>query len=215
MNMKINVLIACEKSGRTRRAMRALGINAYSCDIELADDGNTEHHYLCAVEDILQWRWDLIIAHPPCTYLSGSGLHWNKNDPERQAKTVEAIKFVEEIWNAPNTERLMIENPIGCLSTKSTLGEPTQFIQPYEYGEDACKRTCLWHRGLPMLVPTEFYPPRWVLRKDGRSYVQRWSNQGDEGHSRLGPSEDRAEIRSITYQGWADAWADQWGRLLL
>jgi len=206
----MRILVACEYSGRVREAFRAKGHDAYSCDILPADDGSPYHFQ----DDILEiidghWeldegptKWDMMIAHPPCTYLCSSGLHWNKKRPERAKQTEDAIRFAMALWHAP-IPLIAMENPIGCLSTH--LGKPAQYIQPYEFGEDASKRTCLWLKGLPRLKPTRYIEPRII---DGK---KRWANQTDSGQNKLGPSEDRAKIRSLTYQGWADAFADQWG----
>lgn len=152
--------------------------------------------------DIIIHDWDLLIAHPPCTYLCSSGLHWNKRVPGRQKQTDEALDFVRALLDAP-VERIALENPVGCIS--SQIRKPDQFIQPYEYGEDASKRTCLWLKNLPPLQPTKFIEPRLVNGK------KRWGNQTDSGQNKLGPSDDRWKIRSMTYQGWADAMAEQWG----
>lgn len=143
-----------------------------------------------------------MIAHPPCTYLCSSGLHWNSRVPERQQKTEEAIEFVKELLAAP-IPHIALENPVGCLSSR--LRKPDQIIQPYEFGEDASKKTCLWLKNLPLLVPTKYVEPRIVNGKP------RWSNQTDSGQNKLPPSKDRWAKRSITYQGIADAMAKQWG----
>ena len=145
-----------------------------------------------------------MVAHPPCTYLCSSGLHWNKRVPGRQAQTEEALLFVQALMNAP-IERIAIENPVGCISTR--IRKPDQTIQPYQFGEDASKATCLWLKNLPLLKPTSFIPPR---RVNGRP---RWGNQTDSGQNKLPPSADRWAIRSMTYQGIADAIASQWGSL--
>ena len=147
------------------------------------------------------WGWDLMIAHPPCTYLTVSGLHWNKRNPERAKHTEEALEFVQFLLSAP-IKRIALENPIGCISTR--IEPPTQIIQPYQFGEDASKATCLWLKNLPPLQHTGYVEPRIV---DGK---KRWANQTDSGQNRLGPSPDRWKIRSKTYQGIADAMAQQW-----
>lgn len=195
----MNVLIACEMSGRVREAFRKKGHDAWSCDL-LPSLDNSPYHLQ---EDVLSLNMtgvDLVIAHPPCTYLSASGLHWNKRRPGRALLTEEAAEFfMKFVQSAP---KWCIENPIGCMSTK--YRKPNQIIQPWQFGEDASKATCLWHN-LPNLVDTKLVAPRLV---DGRP---RWGNQTDSGQNRLGPSENRAAIRSLTYQGIADAMADQWG----
>lgn len=146
-------------------------------------------------------NWDLMVAHPPCTYLCSSGIHWNSRVPGRAALTEEAINFVRLLLDAP-IGRVAIENPIGVLSSR--LRKPDQIIQPWQYGHDASKATCLWLQNLPPLTPTLLVEPRIVGGK------KRWANQTDSGQNRLGPSPDRWKLRAETYQGIADAMADQW-----
>ena len=200
----MRVLVACEYSGRVRDAFIKRGHEAVSCDLLPSDSPGP--HYQGNVLNILHNDWDLMIAHPPCTYLSVSGLHWNKRDKERAKKTEEALEFVRRLLEAP-IEKIALENPVSCISSR--IRKPTQIIQPYNFGEDASKRTCLWLKGLPELTPTEYFPPR-VVEYKGKM-VNRWGNQTDSGQNRLGPSEDRWKERSLTYQGIADAMADQWG----
>ena len=165
-------------------------------------------HYRGNVLDILSDGWDLMVAHPPCTYLCSSGLHWNKRTPGRELLTAQAVEFVRHLWNA-NIPRVAIENPIGCLSSR--FRKPEQIIQPYQFGADASKKTCFWLKNLPPLRPTVCVPGRRVMH-NGR-LVERWANQTDSGQNRLGPSERRGLERSRTYQGVADAIATQWGSL--
>ena len=160
----MRVLVACEFSGVVRRAFRALGHDAWSCDLLPAADGSP-HHYQMDVLTLLHANWscrlegmesvafDLMIAHPPCTYLCSSGLHWNTRRPERAALTVAALQFVADLWRAP-IPRVCIENPQGCINTRLEFMPRPQYIQPYEFGHDASKKTGLWLRGLPPLVPT-------------------------------------------------------------
>lgn len=198
----MRVLVACEFSGVVREAFRKRGHWAFSCDLLQADD-ESAFHYKGDVREIINNGWDLMIAHPPCTYLSVSGLHWNTKDPERAKKTEEALDFVRFLLSAP-IDRIALENPVGCISTR--IRKPDQVIQPYEFGHDASKRTCLWLKNLA------------VLQKDSKRYVEprlvhgrpRWGNQTDSGQNKLGPSEDRWMLRSITYQGIAEAMAEQW-----
>lgn len=196
----MNVLVACEYSGTVREAFRNAGHYALSCDLLPADDGSP-HHYQGDVRDVLDKGWDLMICHPPCTYLSVSGLHWNKRNPERAALTEEALEFVQFLLEAP-IHRIALENPVGCISTR--IQPPNQIIQPYEFGDDASKKTCLWLKNLPELTPTAYVEPRIINGK------KRWANQTDSGQNNLGPSPDRWKIRSKTYQGIADAMALQW-----
>jgi len=216
----VRVLVACEYSGRVRDAFIARGHEAMSCDLLPSD--TTGPHYQGNVLDVLGDGWDLMIAHPPCTYLTIAA-EWAYNDTQkkkikpgtligeaRRAAREEAIAFVLTLANAP-IERIAIENPIGVLSSR--WREPDQFIQPYEYGDDASKKTCLWLKNLPRLSPTVLAPPRLALAADCRSYSLRWGNQTDSGQNKEPPSDDRWKIRSTTWQGWADAMASQWGGL--
>lgn len=202
----MNILIACEFSGVVREAFRKKGHNAWSCDLLPAADESKFHLQQDCLEVIDKYPWDMMIAHPPCTYLTVSGLHWNKRDPERAEKTEEALQFVQALLDAP-IPKIALENPVGCISTR--IRKPDQIIQPYEFNEDASKRTCLWLKNLPLLVGTNRIQGR-IVNQNGRDY-ERWSNQTDSGQNKLGPSENRAMLRSITYQGIADAFADQWG----
>jgi hypothetical protein len=199
----MRVLIGCARSGVVGNAFRARGHIAMECDIE-PTRGDPRYHIQDDIFNVVigpPFWWDLFIVHPPCTYLSVSGLHWNKRRPERAKLTEEAWTFVKRLWDL-NHPRFCLENPISAISTR--LRKPDQIIQPYQFGEDASKATCLWLRGLPKLVPTNRISGRMV---NGR---ERWSNQTDSGQNRLGPSESRAEMRSKTYQGIAEAMANQW-----
>lgn len=194
----MKILIACEYSGTVRDAFRARGHDAVSCDLLPSDVPGP--HYQGDVSDIIADGWDMMIAHPPCTYLCSSGLHWNKKRPERAAKTEEALRFVEFLMNAP-VLRIAIENPIGCISTR--ICKPDQTIQPWQFGHPESKATCLWLKRLPSLTPTDILP----FPESGR-----WQNQTASGQNKLAPSADRWKIRSTTYQGIADAMAEQWGK---
>lgn len=195
----MRVLVACEFSGTVRDAFRALGHDAVSCDLLPSDRPGP--HMQGDVLSLLPEGWDLMIAHPPCTYLASSGLHWNTKRPERAAQTEAAVAFVAALADAP-IPRIVIENPIGCLSTR--WRKPDQIIQPWWFGHDASKATCLWLKGLPKLEPTTMLP-------GGRE--ARRANQTPSGQNKLGPSADRWKLRSVTYQGVADAMAMQWSAL--
>jgi hypothetical protein len=151
-----------------------------------------------------------MIAHPPCTYLSVSGLHWNKRRPEREALTTEAVVFAALLM-AADVAHIAIENPVGCLSTR--LRKPDQIFQPYQFGDDASKKTCLWLSNLPRLTADQKarFSGRIVTHK-GKT-VERWSNQTDSGQNKLAPSPTRAAQRAVTYAGVAKAMAEQWGNL--
>lgn len=195
----MKVLIACEYSGTVRDAFRAAGHDAVSCDLLQTDVPGP--HYQGDVFDIIGDGWDLMVCHPPCTYLCSSGLHWNTKRPERAEQTELSIKFALALMAAP-IEHIVMENPIGCLSSR--YRKPDQIIQPYEFGHDASKATCLWLKNLPLLIPTEYIAPRLV---DG---LPRWGNQTDSGQNNLPPTADRWKIRSETYAGIATAMAAQW-----
>lgn len=196
----MRVLVACEYSGAVRDAFRARGHDAMSCDLLPTDvDGP---HYQGDVFDIIGDGWDLMVAHPPCTYLSSSGLHWNGRVDGRAEKTEAALAFVRALLDAP-IPRIALENPIGCIGTR--IRKADQTIHPHQFGDDASKATCLWLKGLPLLTPTAHIPGRVV---NGR---QRWANQTDSGQNKLAPSADRWKLRSATFPGIAAAMADQWG----
>jgi hypothetical protein len=183
-----------------------MGHDAMSCDI--LDTEVPGPHYKGNVQDVLGDGWDLMVAHPPCTYICSSGLHWNKKQPERELKTIEALDFITILWEAP-IEKICIENPVGCINTRLAFIPRPQYIQPYEYGEDASKKTGLWLKNLPPLRPTEYIPGREVVKNE-KSYY-RWGNQTDSGQNKLGPSASRGQDRSRTYFGIACAMALQWG----
>jgi hypothetical protein len=188
-------------------------------------------HYQGNVLEILDQGWDMMIAHPDCTYVCSSGLHWNKRGKvvdgrPRAELTEEAIDFVGKLLDA-DIEHIALENPVGCIGTR--IRPADQYIQPYEYGHDASKKTGLWLKNLPKLDPTNRVAPRWIcctqlidpssFRQEstcpvctlGNKARPRWGNQTDSGQNKLAPSEDRWKERARTYQGWADAFANQWG----
>lgn len=206
----MRVLVACEYSGRVRDAFRAEGHDAMSCDLLPTEVEGP--HYQGDVLDLLEGEWDLLIAHPPCTFLTVAGLHWNARDPERAAKTEAALDFVRRLLRAP-VRRIALENPVSCIS--SAIRPPDQTVQPYDFGEDASKRTCFWLKGLPKLTidPSRRKAGRLVEwpRGSGR-LVERWANQTDSGQNNLPPAADRWKERSRTYPGLAKAMAESWGR---
>jgi hypothetical protein len=182
----MKVLIACEYSGRVRDAFRVRGHDAYSCDL-LPCDGDPSYHVQADCRDVLGGGWDLMIAHPPCTHLAVSGARWFKDKQDEQR---EALDFVRMLLDAP-IERIALENPVSIISSK--IRKPNQIIQPWQFGHGETKATCLWLKNLPLLVPTNIV--------EGRE---------NKVH-RMPPSEDRWKLRSLTYQGIADAMAAQWG----
>ena len=195
----MKVLIACESSGTVRDAFIRAGHDAMSCDMLPTD--KTGPHYQGDVRDVLGDGWDLLIGHPPCTYLSVSGMHWTTRGLRDPQLTEDALAFARLLMDAP-IARIAIENPVSIISSR--IRKPDQIIQPYHFGHDASKKTCLWLKGLPPLRPTAFVEPRIV---DGKP---RWDNQTDSGQNKLPPSADRWRMRSKTYQGIADAMAAQW-----
>jgi len=198
----VRVLVACEYSGVVRDAFTARGHFAVSCD--LFDTDRPGLHWKGDVLPLLDIHWDLMIAHPPCTYLSVSGMHWTTRGLRDPQLTEDALAFVRLLMDAP-VHRIALENPVSVISSR--IRKPDQVVQPWQFGHDASKSTCLWLKNLPHLRPTCPVEPRIV---NGR---KRWGNQTDSGQNKLAPSEDRWKIRSATYQGIADAMADQWGDL--
>jgi hypothetical protein len=204
MTNHFQVLVACEESQIVTASLRAVGVEAYSCDLVPTTGAHPEWHMQRDVNELLDVAWDAIIAFPPCTHLAVSGARWF---PAKRAAGLQqaAAAFFMAFTNA-DCPRVAIENPIGVMST--LYRKPDQIVQPYQFGDDASKATCLWLKGLPLLTHTTYCPPRLV------NGVRRWANQCDSGQNRLGPSETRAQERSQTYSGIARAMADQWGALL-
>ena len=196
----MRVLIACEYSGRVRDAFLAAGHDALSCDILPTDVSGP--HYQGDVRDIINDGWDLMVAHPPCTYLSVSGMHWTTRGLRDPKLTEDALDFVRLLLDAP-IERIALENPVSVISSR--IRKPDQIINPYEFGHDASKKTCLWLKNLTPLKAANMIEPRII---NGR---KRWGNQTDSGQNKLAPSADRWKIRSETYEGIAAAMASQWG----
>ena len=191
----MRVLIACEYSGAVRDAFIRAGHYAASCDL-LPSDSPLGDHYQCDVTAILDHDWDLMIAHPPCTHLSVSGARWFKG---KQAKQAAALDFVRQLLDAP-IPRIALENPVSIISSR--IRKPDQIIQPWMFGHEATKTTCLWLKGLPHLTPTNIVGKgARHITKSGKS-LPKWYN--------LPPSADRWKIRSATFQGIADAMAAQW-----
>jgi hypothetical protein len=194
---RMRVLVACEYSGTVRDAFIRAGHEALSCDLLPTDVSGP--HFQGDVKEIINDGWDLMIAHPPCTYLSVSGMHWTTRGLRDPQLTEDALAFVQCLMDAP-IERIAIENPISIISSR--IRKPDQIIQPWWFGHDASKKTCLWLKNLPLLTPTDLLP--------GDSKTRR-ANQTASGQNKLPPSKDRWKIRSSTYRGIADAMAKQWG----
>lgn len=195
----MRVLIACESSGAVRDAFTHAGHYAMSCDLLPTEQPGP--HYQGDVRDVLGQGWDLMIAHPPCTYLSVSGMHWTTRGLRDPKLTEDALDLVRLFMRAP-IDKIAIENPVSVISSR--IRKPDQIIQPHQFGHDASKKTCLWLINLPLLRPTKIIAPRMV---DGKP---RWANQTDSGQNKLPPSKNRWKLRSKTYEGIADAMATQW-----
>jgi len=201
----MRVLVACEFSGVVREAFRKRGHSAYSCDFREAEDSQ-EFHYRGDVLMYLEWEWDLLIAFPPCTHLCSSGAqYW----PEKQkdGRQTEAVRLVMKLADY-RAQRIAIENPVGILSR--LWRTPDQIIHPYQFGEPYMKRTCLWLKGLPKLIPTNVVAPKahWHggVRRGGKKA------DGTRTPSALPTALKYGEReRSRTFQGIADAMATQWG----
>jgi site-specific DNA-cytosine methylase len=181
----MRVLVACEYSGVVRDALTRKGHYAMSCD--LLDSEVTGNHYKGDVRDVLHDGWDLMICHPPCTHLAVSGARWFK---DKQAEQKEALEFVELLLNAP-IPKICLENPVSIISSK--IRKPDQIIQPWQYGHGETKATCLWLKNLPLLKPTNI-----VEGREARVH-------------KMPPGPNRWKERSRTFQGIADAFAQQWG----
>ncbi len=195
--MEMKVLIACEFSGIVRDAFIAKGHDAWSCDL-LPTEKEGPH----IQDDVLKHLkngWDLMIAHPPCTHLAISGAVWFKY---KQKEQLEALEFIRYLLNT-NINKIALENPVGVISTR--IRKPDQIIQPYWFGHEAQKQTCLWLKNLPKLIPTNIVDRGkiWVT-KNGKKRGGAWTMC-------LPPSPDRWKIRSRTFQGIAQAMAEQWG----
>lgn len=256
----MRVLVACEYSGTVRDAFRLRGHDAMSCDLLPTEKPGP--HYQGSVSDLLGDEWDLMIAHPPCTYLSVSGMHWTTRGLRDPKLTEWALDFVRVLMDAP-IPRIAIENPVSVISSR--IRKPEQIVQPWMFGDDASKKTCLWLKNLPPLVPyyPSVVPPKGWQRVMGAADMLEceicgepycpehaahytdcdcvgpmpegyefkashgvmfatdqspapkmlWANQTASGQNKLGPSDDRWKLRSATFQGIAEAMADQWGAL--
>ncbi len=220
----MNVLIACEESQTVCKAFRALGHEAYSCDVQEPSGGHPEWHILGDALEAVKGgeivtmdgqrhdigKWEMLIAHPPCTYLTLAGNKWFKPEfterfPDRQKQRKEAIDFFMDIANA-DCDKIAIENPVGVMS--SQWRKPNQYIEPYMFGDPEKKKTGLWLKGLPLLKPTNIVEPVIIHCKSGAN-EPRWHIET----MRL-PKEERSRVRSQTFPGIAAAMAEQWGGLV-
>lgn len=219
----LRVLVACESSGRVRDAFRRLGHDAISCDLDPTEVPGPHHQ-----GDVLRFastqEWDCIIAFPPCTHLAVSGAaHFAAKRADGRQQ--QGIGFFMDVVSLP-TRFKAVENPVGIMSR--LYRKPDQIIQPWMFGEDASKKTCLWLDGLPTLAPTKIVSGRWVCCGSvladmhgcpncagEKTPAVRYANQTDSGQNKLAPSPHRARERSRTYQGVADAMAAQWSEHIL
>ena len=187
----VRVLVACEFSGTVREEFAKRGHDAMSCDFLKTEIPGK--HYCGDVMDLINDDYDLLIAHPPCTHLAVSGARYFRY---KQKEQTEALDFVQKLMYC-QIPRIAVENPVSIISSR--IRKPDQIIQPWQFGEDASKRTCLWLKNLPELKPTN------IITKD------RYANQTPGGHNNLPESKYRAKLRSVTYSGIARAMAEQWG----
>lgn len=199
-NKKKRVLVACEYSARVRDAFRAQGHDAWSCDI-LPTEGDPRFHFQSSVETVfrsIRSDWDLLIGHPPCTYLANSGARHLYNgdgsrNEERWENLREGARFFRYLWTLPFPQ-ICLENPVMLGHAKRLIGATqSQTIQPWQFGHGETKRTCLWLKGLPLLQPTDI-----VEGREQKVHL-------------MSPGPDRWKNRSRTFQGIADAMANQWG----
>jgi hypothetical protein len=211
----MKVLVACEESQEVCKAFRKLGHEAYSCDILPCSGGHPEWHIQGDVLEQLDKGWDMMIAHPPCTYLTVTANKWLKDQPPRKSGALvgaerrkarnEAIDFFMKLANA-NIPKIVIENPVGCMS--SVWRKPDQIIQPMDFGHKEPKKTCLWIKGLPKLKATHTgIQPEYTITKSGKRMAT-WYYYADNTKK-----SNRSIVRSKTFRGIAEAMARQWGNL--
>lgn len=216
--MEKKILIACEESQAITKAFRKIGFNAYSCDLLPSSGGHPEWHIQGdAIAEAYSGKYDMMIAHPPCTYLAVSGARWlyNKDgsrNEERYKNQAEALDFVQSLMEAP-VKHIAVENPISVIS--SYIRKPDQIVHPYMFGDKASKSTCLWLKNIPKLQPTdvvdkgefiEFISKKGVKKRQAKWYL--------DALSKAKSPEERRTLRSKTFEGMANAIADQWSKIL-
>jgi len=212
------ILVACEESQAITKAFRKLGFEAYSCDLLPSSGGYPDWHIQGdAIAEAYSGKYDMMIAHPPCTYLAVSGARWlynkdgSRND-ERYKSQAEALDFVQQLMDAP-IKHIAIENPISVIS--SHIRKPDQIVHPYMFGDKASKSTCLWLKNLPKLEPTDIVEKgefiEFISKKGVKKRQPRWYY---EALQKAKTPEERRTLRSKTFQGMADAIADQWSKVL-
>lgn len=209
----MRVLVACEESQAITKHLRKLGHEAFSCDLLPCSGGHPEWHYQQDVFEVIEKGWDMMIAHPPCTFLAVSGARWlyNKDGSknlDRWNKQRQALDFVQKLMDAP-IDKIAIENPISVIS--SNIRKPDQIVHPWMFGDKATKSTCLWLKNLPLLEPTnivekgefvEFTSKKGVKKRQAKWYFDALKNSKT--------TEERRTLRSKTFQGMAEAIANQW-----
>ena len=218
------ILIACEESQTTTKAFRKLGHKAFSCDLLPCSGGHPEWHFQCNVFEIINQGWDLMVAHPPCTFLASSGAQWLSDPkdkhlpfeerrphpkyPNRRKDMLDSVEFVKALYNA-DIKHIAIENPVGLLSSR--WRKPDQIVQPYMFGDEATKTTCLWLKNLPLLVPTNIVGKgERTVFASGKSHPKWYADALKKAKTK----EERQTLRSKTFEGMAQAFAKQWGRSL-
>lgn len=235
----MNILIACEESQTVCKAFRELGFNAYSCDLVECSGGHPEWHLLGDVLDVIRNnggvaqnggrvfvdKWDLMIAHPPCTYLTSSGAKWfyhpddkglpiedrrpHPKFPHRKQDQDAGAEFFMALYNA-DIPYIAVENPVGVMSTR--FHKPDQIVQPFMFGDQARKTTCLWLKGLPLLQPTQLVDEGETLTFKSGKRMQKWIS---DALTNTKTAEERRRLRSKTFEGMAKAMASQWGNFVL
>ena len=198
----MRILIACEVSGIVTKAFRENGHEAYSCDVEATSGEHPEWHFQQDVTELLQKKWDMIIAFPPCTHLAVSGAAWFEQK-KKDGRQQQGINFFM-MFTRVDCDKVAIENPVGIMS--SIWRKPDQIIQPWEYGHSVTKSTCLWLKGLPALTPTNIVDKGTIWTAKSGKRMSQWYYD-----SSCLPPKEREKMRNKTFQGIADAMAQQWG----
>jgi hypothetical protein len=219
------ILVACEESQAVTKELRNLGHEAFSCDLLPCSGGHPEWHYQEDVFKVIDKGWDIMIAHPPCTYLAVSGARWmyhpddnelpfnerrpHPKHPNRRKQQADALAFVKQLMDAP-IPKIALENPISVISSK--IRKPDQIVHPWMFGDKASKSTCLWLKNLPELVPTDIVDKgdfkEWVDKKSGK--IKRQALWYYEALQNAKSSAERSTLRSKTFKGLAKAMANQW-----
>jgi len=218
----MRVLIACEESQATTKEFRKLGHEAFSCDLLPCSGGHPEWHLQCDVFEVINQGWDLLIGHPPCTFLTGSGVQWLSNPedkdlpfeerrphpkyPDRRKDMLDSVEFVKALYDS-NIKHVAIENPVGLLSSR--WKKPNQIVQPYMFGDEATKTTCLWLKNLPELEPTNIVGKgERTFFSSGKSHPKWYADALKNAKTK----QERQTLRSKTFLGMAEAMATQWSK---